>query len=411
MKKRILLMSEVLTMAHLFRPAALAKELQAQGYEVHFASTNIPQWLKDTLKEVQVWDLGSDISSEDFIKAIGKGQTPFTENNIEKSVAWDIELIDRVKPALVIGDMRLSLKISCQLMKVPYVNLSNSTWDSTADQEVSLPELPVVKWLGVSIPKFFFKKFKKNIYKKLAAPFNKTAQKFGVEEYGSYEDVLTSGDYVAYLDMTGLVDFESSPRKWAIGALPHHNIFQEPKPNLYPEKSLPRIFVTMGSSGNTNSLAPILKGLAELPVEVIVVTNNKTLQNPDPKRFFFYGFVNLDKVLPTCDLVINNGGSSGCYPTLSYGLPLITVPSNLDQHQHSAAIQKFGVSTNIRSDELSKEKICQATWDMLKSHEVKLATANMAQKLRSENPLNNFLVRIDRLLDQRSTSNTLEKQQ
>jgi len=82
---------------------------------------------------------------EQFLENIAKGSPAFPTAVLRRYVQYDRELIQRVQPDLVIGDMRLSLPISARLENTPCAVLINAYWSPFTKRRSILPELPLTR--------------------------------------------------------------------------------------------------------------------------------------------------------------------------------------------------------------------------------------------------------------------------
>jgi UDP:flavonoid glycosyltransferase YjiC (YdhE family) len=387
MKKKILFISETVTMSHLIRPLKIASQLSQDHYEIHFAATHIPDFLKNELSHFKVHQIQHGVPEKTFLSAIAQGKHPYTESILKIYVEEDLKLLKAIKPDLVIGDMRLSLKVSAQLADTPYLNISNSTWDSSAILPSLVPELPVVKFFGVTLSQLVYSVIKEDVLSKLAKPFNQIAQSYGVPEYGSYYDVLTSGDYTAYVDLKSLVKCKAyKPNKINVGALLYSMNTSKAVSPVQQKKQKQRVVVSLGSSGPTSQLQGMVNTLAELDIELVVATSGKNITLPARQGIIAAPYLPLDQVLADTDLLIFNGGSGSGYLGLSHGVPLLCIPSNIDQHQFSQAISQKGAAGIIRSDKLSMKKLKSMVIEMLNNNKSKLAARAIAIEISEENP-------------------------
>lgn len=403
MKKKILFMSETVTMSHLIRPLKIASQLSPDHYEIHFAATHIPDFLKNELNHFKTYQIQGGVAEKTFLSAIAQGKHPYTESILKMYVEEDLKLLKAIKPDLVIGDMRLSLKISAKLADIPYLNISNSTWDSSAILPLLVPELPVVKVFGVKLSQFVYSMIKEDILSKLAKPFNQIAQNYGMSEYGSYYDVLTSGDYTAYVDLKSLVKCKSSkPNKINVGALLYSMSTSHAVSPVQKKKQKQRVVVSLGSSGPSNQLQDMVNTLAELDIELVVATSGKDITLPQGKDIIAASYLPLDHVLADADLLIFNGGSGSGYLGLSHGVPLLCIPSNIDQHQFSHAISQKGAGGIIRSDKLSMKKLKSMVLEMLNNNKIKLAARAIAIEMSEENPAKEIEKLIETILESKA---------
>src|SRR5579872_4295206 len=126
-RKRILFLAEGATMAHFVRPVALADSVASDsGYEIHLhAPARFAHYV--TGKPYSTGELQT-MPGEDFLANIARGRPLFPANVLKAYVDADRELIRRLRPDLVIGDMRLSLPISARLEKTPCAVIINAYW-------------------------------------------------------------------------------------------------------------------------------------------------------------------------------------------------------------------------------------------------------------------------------------------
>lgn len=60
--------------------------------------------------------------------ALARGAPVFTAKVLEGYVEQELALMDQLRPDVVVGDFRLSLRISASLRRIPYVNVTNAYW-------------------------------------------------------------------------------------------------------------------------------------------------------------------------------------------------------------------------------------------------------------------------------------------
>jgi UDP:flavonoid glycosyltransferase YjiC (YdhE family) len=131
-----LFVAEAVTLAHVGRPLALARTLDRQRYEVHFAcAPGYEQFFSTPLRH---WPLTS-ISSARFLAALAAGKPVYDARTLHQYVLDDMRLLQAVRPDVVIGDFRLSLSVSARLAEVPYVALANAYWSPYVHQHYQVP--------------------------------------------------------------------------------------------------------------------------------------------------------------------------------------------------------------------------------------------------------------------------------
>jgi UDP:flavonoid glycosyltransferase YjiC (YdhE family) len=100
--------------------------------------------------------------------------------------------------------------------------------------------------------------------------------------------------------------------------------------------------------------------------------------------------------------VITNGGSSTGYQALAAGVPVLGIPSNLDQYLAMQAIERAGAGVTLRSGGLRADEVRQAAIRLLDARPTKRAAEAAAGhfgRYNSRERLQNWL---SNLLDRRA---------
>jgi UDP:flavonoid glycosyltransferase YjiC (YdhE family) len=72
------------------------------------------------------------------------------------------------------------------------------------------------------------------------------------------------------------------------------------------------------------------------------------------------------KAAARADLVVCNGGSPTTQQALAAGVPVLGLPSNLDQHLNMRALERSGVGLLVRSEQASVARIKTAVVELLR---------------------------------------------
>ena len=139
-RQRILFFAEAVTLAHVTRPLVLARSLDPERYEVHFACAAGYDFLfKDG--EFTRWSIDT-ISTERFLHALATGSRLYDYQTLTDYLEDDLRVLDAVSPDLVVGDFRLSLAVSAPLRKVPYAAIANAHWSPWATSGFRFRNIP-----------------------------------------------------------------------------------------------------------------------------------------------------------------------------------------------------------------------------------------------------------------------------
>lgn len=346
-RPRILFMAEAVTLAHVARPLVLAQALDAARYEIHFACAPGYEFCFGDV-DFSRWPIQS-IPSEQFLKALASGSRPYDGATLARYVEEDLSLMDSIHPDLVVGDFRLSLAVSAPLRHIKLATITNAHWSPYSPMKrFPLPDHPLSRLLGAGLGTRLFHMLQGPIFEYHARPLNALRRSHGLPPLGDLRHAYTWGDHALYADVPGLVPTRAVPTN-------HHYIGpilwspQVDLPMWWPDlpEDRPCVYVTLGSSGQADLLPMVIDTLRELSVTTLVATAGRVEIEPSPGVF-------VARYLPgalaarRADLVICNGGSASAYQALSEGVPVLGIPSNLDQHLTMAWIEQAGAGLTVR---------------------------------------------------------------
>lgn len=154
-----------------------------------------------------------------------------------------------------------------------------------------------------------------------------------------------------------------------------------------PER--PRVCVTWGTTfaktaGHLSPLRVVLDGLAGLDLEVEIVVaiaaGQRDLVEPVPPGTRVVESMPLSLLLPTCSLVVHQGGPGTALAAVVSGVPQVTIPSIGDQPLNTRQLTAYGAGLGIDFLELSPTTVREAVTAAL--GDPSFATA--AARLRDE---------------------------
>lgn len=382
-RKRILFVSESITLAQVVRLATLARALDRDRYQVHFAASDFPGHVDIPFQRWPLWGLSAARAQA----RLAAGKRIYSGRVLRRYLASDLAVIDRVRPDLIIGDLRWSLAVSAVVRKVPLASLINAYWSRFALRDgFPLPDHPAVRWLGEKLAAKYFPRALPWVFRHFARPLNRLRERAGLAPVGDLLDVLNFGDFVLYPDPPELV---------AVRPLPERHRFLGPVPWSAPgalppawgEAALP-VYLTMGSSGDGRALPTLLRALARRPVDVLVATAGRAASLATPVRTAT--FVDGTAACARARLVIHNGGSSTGYQALLAGTPVLGIPSNLDQHLASRCIDAQGAGLSLRSGSLDADDVVRAVDHLLHDDGFRSQAQRLQGLLRAHDASENF---------------------
>ena len=356
---RVLFVTENITMAQVVRLLALARGLPRDRYEVHFACGPCQPWLFEGAR-LRRWPLLTTDGAR-ALAALAKGDRLYDTASWSAYVEDELRVFDAVKPDLVVGDFRLSLAVSTKLAGLHCASLINAYWSPYAERDgFPVPDHPIVRLVGVERAERYFPQAMPRVFAHFAAPLNALRKRHGLPQQSLLEQ-LCFGDSVLYPDLPELCPVSQAPRTHHyLGAVPWSPDIPLPAALLSGDPSHPLVYVTLGSSGDRSALDALLSGLEGLPIRGVLATAGKPAPRRMPANFRVAEYVPGDALVRHARFVVTNGGSSTGYQALAAGVPVLGIPSNLDQYLSMQAITRAGAGLMLRSGSLTRSEVRSA---------------------------------------------------
>jgi UDP:flavonoid glycosyltransferase YjiC (YdhE family) len=380
MRRRVLFAAENITLAQVVRLLVLAKGLNESEYEVHFACSDFdPLVFAGTT--FQRWPLYT-IDRELGFKILAKGERLYDVPTLERYVADELHLIERIQPEIIVGDFRLSLAVSAKKAGVPCASLINAYWSPYLVRENwPVPDHPIVRLVGVSRAERYFPQALPKVFAHFAAPLNALRKRHGLPEFESLPHSLCFGDLVLHPDIPELCKLEGAPpTHHYLGIVPWSPDVPVPDQLRELGPSRPLVYVTLGSSGDLAALPTVLQGLAGLPIQGVLSTAGRFVPEQVPDNFVVAEMLPGALFMERALFVVTNGGASTSYQALAAGVPVLGIPSNMDQYLAMAQIVEAGAGVQLRSGGLSKNDVQRAAVRLLDAKAMKSAAESLAQR-------------------------------
>ena len=348
-RRRVLVVSEGATLAHFAGAAAMAAALPGDRYEVVLAS---PEVYRPWVPVGPAWAPLEVLSTREAHRRMNAGRPLYDRATLERYVADDLRLFDRVRPEVVIGDGRLSLAASARKAGIPYIALAYAAWDPRRPWR---PEPPCLPWTGRwPLPVL-------NVLQHVAGPAGflwhawpiaRMLHDHGVRGVAhDIRSVWTEADIVLYADIRALhPDVEETPRRRFAGPVAWEPPVSPPKWWDKLPRDRPVVYLTLGSSGVMRRLPVLLGAFKRLDWTVMIATAGRGLAVADGRRLFVAKYLPGAAACARADVVISNGGSLTTTQALTAGKPVLGVCSNVDQFLEMQAVEAAGAGLMLRSD-------------------------------------------------------------
>lgn len=387
---RVLFFCEAVTLAHVARPAVLSRALDCEGFEVHIAQH--PRY-RELLGELpaQQHDIQS-LEPQQFMRALAQGDPVYSEETLRAYVEEDLHVIAAVQPDIVVGDFRISLQVSAAVAQVPYVALSNAYWSEYCQQRYVVPDLPFSKLLGPRLGQALFAAARPLAFALHCRPMNAVRRYHGLPALGyNLPRVYTQADYTLYADVASLYDMALLPASHRfIGPVIWSPKISQPSWWQDVPVDRPRIYVTLGSSGQADLLPVVVAALGDLEVTALISSAGGELPAELPDNVFCAAYLNGEEAVQDASLVICNGGSPTTQQALIAGVPVIGLASNLDQFLNMSVLEQAGAGHCMRAATCTREQLRKVVEEALAQTDLSSGAQQVGTLLRQQDSANNF---------------------
>lgn len=394
-RRRILFIAEAATLAHVTRPWVLAQALDEARYEIHFAcAPGYEDFLTDAA--FTRWPLWS-IPPAHFLEALAQGRPLYNQATLERYIEADFELLDAVKPDLVVGDFRLSLGVSAAVRKIPYAAITNAHWSPYSTLgSFPLPEHPLARIVGVTVATLMFRAVRPLVFALHASPLNRLRRRYGLSSLGDLRHAYTHGDYTLYADTPGLVPTANLPANhlYLGPVLWSPKLALPPWWNSLPQDK-PLVYVTLGSSGAASLLPDIAQALSQLAVVAAVATAGRVAVEALPQGIYAAPYLPGQEAARQARLVVSNGGSATVYQALAAGTPVLGIASNMDQYLTMQAVQRAGAGLLLRAGQTHGRGVRQAVQQLLAAPGYRQAAERIAAEFATFDAASRFSAFVD----------------
>ncbi len=344
---KILAIANAHALAHVSRLLEIAKVMRTRGHEIAFAGhgkyLSTAGWDGFATHELPY------ISVERVVEAVRSQKlwTLYREAEIETFIDAELALYGSFKPDLVLLDNRPSARTSADIAGLPTaavlnVHMSNYRQIPFFSYRQLTGGLP-----GTALADRLENAIERQVYDRLVmAGINAIRKKRGLVRRYAYEH--EEGDLSLLSDIPEFNPVNTlPPHARYIGPLTWHNTLPAPSCLNLLDPDKPTAYFTLGSEG-LDELVAHLGLLARQGIQIIVATGAASLSNSSaPKGVFLEQYVNVDTLLPHCNLVCCHGGNGTLYQALRYGLPCVVVATHAEQHHGGKRIQELGLGLSL----------------------------------------------------------------
>lgn len=164
-----------------------------------------------------------------------------------------------------------------------------------------------------------------------------------------------------------------------------------PLPDWYGElaNGTPNVYITMGSTGILDTfLRRTFDGLARAPFRFLLTTGGQVSRETlalAPSNFRVAAYAPGAKLLEHCQALIFHGGNGTMYQGLAAGVPMIALPSHLEQETCADLCVRHGFGIKLRPRRVRAEELIRALQRLIADASYREAAQRFSHAVRAAN--------------------------
>ncbi|MCD6459184.1 hypothetical protein J7L67_00760 [bacterium] len=357
--KPILFITDANFLSHLLRCIEIAKTLRNRGEKVIFAATGI----YENLLKYNQFDY-YPVYTNDYNHTMKATRASmfryYNPARLRNCVQSEIDILQKIKPKVVVGDFRWTLRISAEYCKTPYAAIINTIWTPYYSLFRSISEKMVLRKLfGRKFMEFIQPRGQKFMMYRRGRPFNRLRKKLGVTPLTNLHTEMY-GEYNLLPDIPEICPAKNLPDNFKyIGPLfsKDASLPVPKKPGLPDE---PYIYISLGSTATIKMIKLVFKAFENKKIPVVMTTGKQKINCQKPSNFYLFDYLSSKQAFKNADAIICHGGQGTLYQALSYGVPIIGIATHNDQQWNMDRIANLNLGIQFGEDSCSSQNIYDA---------------------------------------------------
>ena len=352
----ILVLGYTPTLSHLSRPLALSIELRKRGFNLIFAgqSAKIRFIVFEGFEVIPIFEPEADI----LYGNIRKGKLRFVEKAvIETMIAADLEVIGTLKPSMVLSDGRFSAMISAQIAGIPHAAIVNAS--STPYRTIPyVPVLTKMEWVNRLVGKSghaFLEKMnlmlEMRVFDNAMRVFKNLSRRYGLSSAVTATNCLCGTDLTLMADIPEYFPTTNLPENYYyIGQLTWTPTQPIAPVKWWPPDTQGRclIYFSMGTTGVPEFFKVVANAFSKSKVCAVVSTGGQPADiHTKPPHLYVAEYIDGDRIMEICELVVCHGGNGTIYQALKHGKPVIGIPTLPDQKFNMRRVEALGLGKSM----------------------------------------------------------------
>jgi MGT family glycosyltransferase len=346
-----------------------------------------------------VYTVDRDVTMK-LAKRAGLCSLSWWRNECDRSVRSDLEVLERLQPDLIVGDMHWSLSTSARVMDIPYVAITNAAWTRWYAEPIEPPAGHfTTKIFGQTLTRAMFPKIKNFLTWWYSLGYTKIREKYGLAPVKSIYDLI-EGDMTLLADVQEFMPcVDQMPENYRyIGPITWDADLPEPKWLQRLDPSRPTLYFTMGSTGDAQFFDEAIRVFGDTEYQILITTGGLADLGSVPSNVFVEQYAPGKALMRAADVVVSHGGNGTIYQALSSGVPIIGFPSIFDQEINLQRVCALGAGLRMWRSEYDAKTLKRAVEQVLGNSAYRTNCQALARRIAYMDGPRRAALHIDHLL-------------
>ena len=352
------------SLARVSRLLEIAKRLKAMGSAVAFAGSG--KYLRLAREAGFGVEPLMELDADVVARHANRASLGFhNRESIERFVEAELAMYREHKPALVVSDFRPTARISTSVAGLPYASITNAMYTEHYSAWRRAPQTHPLTRIIPAEAIYLLLPIVPLINAYYCRPYNQVLRRYGLPRRSRMEQLL-SGDLTLLADIPKYGPTRSLPSNFRyVGPITWEPDL--PPPDWYDslDGSTTTIYFTLGSTGSRPLFEIAKEAFGETDYQVLLTTGGIAEAGPWPVNFRVAGLAPGSKLMQASHLLVYHGGNGTAYQALQHGLPMVGIPSNLDQEWNVDRLVDLGVAEKLTLRDCRRETLLDAVRKVL----------------------------------------------
>nr|XP_027206016.1 UDP-glucuronosyltransferase 1-6-like [Dermatophagoides pteronyssinus] len=325
-----------------------------------------------------------------------------------------VTAIDKLKPNLIIADScHFSLSPCIAYGKIPWIFLYSENPLSLFDSPNVPPPLSGYPTYDKTCWKEFREKFQKDYCESHCYAQNLINKELGYPEVDEkiplllspYLNIYGFPEELDYTDLAKLPDNYIRMDTYCRKTAEKFELPDEFKKKIQTEDKL--IYLSLGSMAgfDVELMKRLVKILGKTSHKYIVSKGILHDQYELPDNMWGGPYVPQTEILPIVDMVITHGGNNTVSETLSFGKPMLVMPSFVDQFDNAQRITEKGYGYRLDTYGFTDEELIETVDRILNDQQMKEKCKKAGERIQNSNSKEKACEKIEELAEKFSKTN------